>query len=267
MEGTLNLAAYGLLFLGVVVSLVSLWRPNKFLSKIALATVALAFTCLTLALIARSVTSGRLPFATMYEFTFLFAWGILFFLLILRIKFASDLLTSLVALLTIIIISYGSTLPSEVRPLMPALQSFWLELHVITAIIAYGAFGLSCCLGILYLVKDKVGSQGMGKALPEPSKLDNMLHWSVALGFPFMTLVLITGAVWAEEVWGRWWSWDPKETWALITWFIYAGYLHARKTYGWQGKKAAMMAIIGFAAVLFTLFGVSLLLPGAHSYV
>lgn len=143
---------------------------------------------------------------------------------------------------------------------MPALQSRWLEIHVITAIIAYGAFALSCCLGILYLVKAKSAERGL-------DKLDAALHWSVVVGFPFMTLVLISGAVWAEEVWGRWWSWDPKETWALITWLIYAGYLHARKTYGWQGKKAAIMAIVGFAAVLFTFFGVSLLLPGDHSYV
>lgn len=267
MEAKLNLAAYGLLFLGVVFSMASLWRPNKTLGRLSILVVALAFTCLTFALASRSMVSGRLPFATMYEFTFLFAWGILLALLVLRTKFSSDLLTSLVALLTIIIISYGSTLPSEIRPLMPALQSFWLEFHVITAIFAYGAFGLSCCLGILYLVKEKVGDRGMGHAIPNSGVLDNALHWSVAIGFPFMTLVLITGAVWAEEVWGSYWSWDPKETWALITWFIYAGYLHARKTYGWQGEKAAIMAIIGFMAILFTLFGVSLLLPGAHSYV
>jgi cytochrome c-type biogenesis protein CcsB len=265
MEATFSLAAYVLLFLGVVISLVSLWKPNKIVSRLALIAVTLAFICLTLALINRSIISGRLPFATMYEFTFLFAWGILLFLLILRTKFRtklkiSDLLTSLVALLTIVIISYGSTLPSEVRPLMPALQSVWLEIHVITAIVAYGAFGLSCCLGILYLVKEKSADHSI-------DKLDSALHWSVVVGFPFMTLVLITGAVWAEEVWGRWWSWDPKETWALITWLIYAGYLHARKTYGWQGKKAAIMVIVGFMAVLFTFFGVSLLLPGAHSYV
>ncbi len=260
MEATFNLAAYFLLFVGVIFSLISLWKPHKTISKLALLAIVLAFICLTAALLARSFVSGRLPFATMYEFTFLFAWGILLFLIILNRKFSSNLLTALAGLLTIVIITYGSTLPSEIRPLMPALQSRWLEIHVITAIIAYGAFALSCCLGILYLVKAKSAERGL-------DKLDAALHWSVVVGFPFMTLVLISGAVWAEEVWGRWWSWDPKETWALITWLIYAGYLHARKTYGWQGKKAAIMAIVGFAAVLFTFFGVSLLLPGDHSYV
>ena len=267
MEAHFNLAAYTLLYLTVITSLIFLWKSNLLLKKLSFWFAALAFVSLTLALIQRSIASGRLPFATMYEFTFLFAWGILFFILLLKIKFSSEVLTAIGALMAIIIISYGSTLPSDIRPLMPALQSIWLEFHVVTAIIAYGAFGLSCCLGILYLIKEKADSKGLGQSLPPVTKLDSVMHWSVAIGFPFMTLVLITGAVWAEEVWGRWWSWDPKETWALITWLIYAGYLHARKTYGWQGRKAAIMAIVGFIVVLFTLFGVSLLLPGAHSYV
>lgn len=267
MEAQFNLSAYILLYLTVIASLISLWKNNFLLKKLSFWFSALAFASLTLALLQRSIASGRLPFATMYEFTFLFAWGILLFLLLLRIKFSSELLTSIGALLAIVIVSYGSTLPSDIRPLMPALQSVWLEFHVITAILAYGAFGLSCCLGIIYIIKEKTSNKGFGESLPPLAKLDSYMHWSVAIGFPFMTLVLITGAVWAEEVWGRWWSWDPKETWALITWLIYAGYLHARKTYGWQGRRAAIMAIIGFAVVLFTLFGVSLLLPGAHSYV
>lgn len=267
MEANLTLAAYCFLFLAVLLSLMTLWKPNSYTDQGAVWVMGLAFVSLTLALAQRGISSGRLPFATMYEFTFLFVWGILLFYLLIRRKFHSGLLTSLVALLGVTLLSYGSTLPSDIRPLMPALQSVWLEIHVITAIVAYGAFGLSCCLGILYLVKERNPDKGLGQTLPSPERLDSLLHWSVVVGFPFMTLVLITGAVWAEEVWGSWWSWDPKETWALITWFIYAGYLHARKTYGWQGKRAAVMAIVGFLAVLFTLFGVSLLLPGAHSYV
>jgi cytochrome c-type biogenesis protein CcsB len=181
-------------------------------------------------------------------------------------KIKSPLFTALVALLGVLLFSYASTLPSEAAPLMPALQSIWLQFHVFTAIVAYGAFGLSCCAGVIYLLKGRLKERGLGPSLPGLEKIEEMLHWSVVIGFSFMTLVLITGAVWAEEVWGSWWSWDPKETWALITWLIYAGYLHARKSYGWSGKKAALMAVIGFAAVLFTLFGVSLLLPGYHSY-
>ncbi|QGP90716.1 Cytochrome c biogenesis protein CcsA [Neomoorella glycerini] len=267
MESSFNLVAYILLLVAVTLSLISLWRPNKYTGPLALAALVLSFASLTLALVLRSITGGRLPFATLYEFALLFAWGILLFYLISRKMIKSDLLMVLVALLEVIILSYSNTLSSGTRPLMPALQSIWLQFHVLTAIIAYGAFGLSFCLGLIYLLKEK-GYDSIGESiLPPLAKIDNLLHWSVAVGFPFMTLVLITGAVWAEEVWGRWWGWDPKETWALITWLIYAAYLHARKTYGWRGKRAAIMAIVGFLAVLFTLFGVSLLLPGAHSYV
>ncbi|WP_031515728.1 c-type cytochrome biogenesis protein CcsB [Desulfofalx alkaliphila] len=267
METTFNLTAYVLLMAGVVLSLISLWKPNKYLEGASFWSMVLACGALTLALAHRSLTVGRLPFATLYEFTFLFAWGILLFYIIVRRHVKSALLTSLVALCTVILVSYGSMLPSEAKPLMPALQSVWLEVHVITAVIAYGAFGLSFCIGIGYLLKERNPDKGFGVSLPPLEKLDKLMHWSVVVGFPFMTLVLITGAVWAEEVWGHWWSWDPKETWALITWFIYAGYLHARKTRGWQGKRAAVLAVIGFLAVLFTLFGVSFLLPGVHSYV
>jgi cytochrome c-type biogenesis protein CcsB len=267
MEAKYILIAYLLLLVSVILSLVSLWKPNKYISRISLVTLVLAFVFLSLALGQRSLSTRRLPFATLYEFTLLFAWGLLLFFFLVYRYFKLDLLMSLIALLGIIILSYSNTLPSESRPLMPALQSMWLQFHVLTAIIAYGAFGLSFCLGIIYLLKEKLPDNGIGQSIPPLAKLDNWMHWSVAVGFPFMTLVLITGAVWAEEVWGRWWGWDPKETWALVTWLIYAGYLHARKTHGWRGKKAAIMAIVGFMAVLFTLFGVSVLLPGAHSYV
>jgi len=202
----------------------------------------------------------------MYEFTFLFVWGIFLFYVLMRKKIQSAMLTTLIALLGFVLVSYGGTMSPEAKPLMPALQSVWLEIHVATAIIAYGAFGVSFCFGIMYLLKERSVNKGVPDILPSLEKLDSLTHWAVVVGFPFMTLVLITGAIWAEEVWGRWWSWDPKETWALITWLVYAGYLHARKTYGWKGRKAALMAVVGFLVVLFTLYGVSYLLPGNHSY-
>lgn len=267
MENNLNLAAYVLLFFAAILSLISLWKPEHYMQRVSFWAVASSFACLTLALALRGTAAGRLPFATMYEFTFLFAWGILLLYIFARRKITSDLLTSMVALIAVVIISYGGSLPSEARPLMPALQSVWLKFHVATAVVAYGAFGLSFCLALLYLFKEKTQGNGPGGSLPPCESIDSLIYWSVRVGFPFMTLVLITGAVWAEEVWGSWWSWDPKETWALITWLIYAGYLHARKTYGWQGRKAAALAIAGFLAVVFTLFGVTFLLPGAHSYV
>ncbi len=267
MESTFSLLAYILLLAAVIASLISFWRVNKYTSNLALAALVLAFVSLTLALGQRSLAAGRLPFANLYEFTLLFAWGMLLFYLLSRKYIQSDLLTAIMAVLEVFVISYANTLSAAARPLMPALQSLWLQFHVLTAIIAYGAFGLSFGLAIIYLLKAKGYRDTGARALPPLARIDNLMHWSVVIGFPFMTLVLITGAVWAEEVWGRWWGWDPKETWALITWLIYAAYLHARKTYDWRGKRAAVMAIAGFLAVLFTLFGVTLLLPGLHSYV
>lgn len=266
MEGILLFITYIFLIAAVLLGLFSLWRLNKLLSRSSYILLLLAFVAITAALIMRSVAAGRPPFANLYEFSLLFAWGILlsYFISIRFIK--SEMVSIIIALLATFILSFSRSLISDPRPLLPALQSIWLQIHVFTAVIAYGAFALSFCLGIIYILKEK-GFTGMGETALPPAKIDNLLYRVVAIGFFFMTLVLITGAVWAEEVWGRWWGWDPKETWALITWLIYAAYLHARKTYGWRGRRAAIMAVVGFLAVLFTLFGVSLLLPGVHSYV
>lgn len=266
MEVKLYLVAYGFLFLALVAGFASIWKSLKYLPRLSLGAIALSFISLTLGLTQRSITAGRLPFASLYEFTLLFIWGLLLLFILMHRKIKSPLFTALVALLGVVLFSYGSTLPSETAPLMPALQSIWLKFHVFTAIIAYGAFGLSFCAGIIYLLQERAKEKGLRQSPPSLENIDEFLHWSVVLGFSFMTLVIITGAVWAEEVWGSWWSWDPKETWALITWLIYAGYLHARKSYGWQGRRAALMAVLGFVAVLFTLFGVTLLIPGYHSY-
>jgi cytochrome c-type biogenesis protein CcsB len=130
------------------------------------------------------------------------------------------------------------------------------------AVAAYGAFTVSFGVALLYLLKEYFKI----KQLPEAEKLDDLTYKLIAFGFPFMTLVLITGAVWAEQAWGTYWSWDPKETWSLITLLIYAGYLHARLIWRWKGRTAAWLAVIGFAAVLFTYLGVSFLLSGLHSY-
>ncbi|MCG0279081.1 MAG: c-type cytochrome biogenesis protein CcsB [Thermanaeromonas sp.] len=266
MEVKFYLIAYGFLFVALITSFISLWKQFKYSLQLPVGAMLLALLALSLGLIQRSMTAGRLPFASLYEFTLLFVWGLLLLFMFVQRKIKSPLFNALVALLGVILLSCASTLPSETAPLMPALQSIWLQFHVFTAIVAYGAFGLSFCAGVVYLLKGRLKEKALGLALPSSEKLEEVLHWSVVVGFSFMTLVLITGAVWAEEVWGSWWSWDPKETWALITWLIYAGYLHARKSYGWTGEKAALMAVIGFAAVLFTLFGVSLLIPGYHSY-
>jgi len=156
---------------------------------------------------------------------------------------------------------------------VPALQSNWLLYHVITCFLGYACFAVACGISIMYLIK--IGSEsadsnaaagGVVSMFPSARVLDDMNYRSIMIGFPLLTLGIITGAAWANYAWGTYWSWDPKETWSLIVWFVYAAFLHARITRGWVGKRAAWLSIIGFAATIFCYLGVNLFLSGLHSY-
>ena len=150
---------------------------------------------------------------------------------------------------------------------LPALRSNWLGFHVSTAIIAYGSFGVSFVLSVIFLLRDRLKEKGfLDQHIPNKEKLDTISYRSVALGLLFLTFTIVTGAIWAERAWGSYWSWDPKETWSLVTWIIYAIYLHLRIRRSWEGKSAAIFAAIGFICVMFTYVGVNTFLPGVHSY-
>ena len=161
-------------------------------------------------------------------------------------------------------------LDNAIKPLMPALQSYWLFIHAMVCFLSYACFACAFSLGIMFLLQERqVKSKHTGKLferLPALDVMDKINYNTVRIGLIFLTIGIITGSVWAQQAWGSWWSWDPKETWSLITWFIYAAYLHARLNSGWQGRKTAVLSIIGFLAVIFTYLGVSFLLPGLHSY-
>ena len=171
--------------------------------------------------------------------------------------------------------SFASEISSEIKPLIPALQSNWLIAHVVTCFIGYAAFAVACGMGIMYLVKHKREETKKAKrdttetlidTLPKKRIIDDVIYKSIVFGFVWLSVGIITGAIWANEAWGTYWSWDPKETWSLITWFVYAAAMHARFTRGWGGKKIAWIAIIGFFCVVFTYYGVNFLLSGLHSY-
>lgn len=246
--------------LAIFIALAALWQENEKTERISTLLIGLASILITIGLIFRGVSLGRFPLSGLYEFSlaFLVIMAIAFF--ILRRRIPSRTLTLVVALALFLGTALSLSVPHNNEPLMPALKSPWLSAHVLTAIIAYGAFAIAAILGAIYLLEQK-------KAEPERlALLDELAHKAVVIGFIFQTFLLVTGAVWAEEVWGNWWSWDPKETWALITWFVYAIYLHGYRSRGWRGKKAAIFTLIGMLVVVFTLFGVSLLLPGMHSY-
>lgn len=241
-------------------------RRDK-LARAAVALQAAGLVLHTAALVCRGIAAGRLPLTNQYEFATSFAWGVSLVSLIFVLKFKFPVLGAFSAPVTFLIIGYAAMQSREVRELMPSLRSNWLAFHVSTAIIAYGAFGVSCVLGGIFLLRERMKARGfLDQHIPDREKLDVIGYRSVSLGLLFLTFTIITGAIWAERAWGSYWSWDPKETWSLVTWIVYAAYLHLRIRRGWRGRAAAIFAVVGFICVMFTYIGVNTLLPGVHSY-
>jgi cytochrome c-type biogenesis protein CcsB len=240
------------------------------LSKLAPTIVSIGFVSHTLALIMRYAEAGHTPVTNLYESLSFFAWMIMGVLLIVSLKYKVKILGAFVTPIALILMLFAFTLPREILPLAPVLRSFWHPLHVVFAFLGNAIFALAFCCGVMYLIQEKqLKSKKLGaitKRLPPLKVLDDLNYQSLKFGFPLLTLGIITGAVWANYAWGRYWDWDPKETWSLITWLLYAALLHQRLTVGWRGRKAAIMAIVGFLAVLFTFLGVNLLLSGLHTY-
>jgi cytochrome c-type biogenesis protein CcsB len=161
--------------------------------------------------------------------------------------------------------SFSKDINKAIQPLIPALKSNWLIAHVITCFVGYAAFAISFAICIGYLLKREEGQKGILGLIPPRDILEVLNYNMVVMGFISLSLGIITGSVWANVAWGSYWSWDPKETWSLITWLVYAAVLHARLTRGWRGKKIIYLSIVGFLCVIFTYFGVNLL-PGLHTY-
>jgi cytochrome c-type biogenesis protein CcsB len=215
---------------------------------------------------------GHAPLSNMYESLVFFAWSIVLLYLVVEFIYKNKVIGAFAMPFAFASMAYASLSPEfsdRITPLVPALQSNWLIAHVFTCFIGYAAFAVACGTGIMYLVKlrDKGDSPGsLLSTLPSLKVIDDITHKIILFGFIWLSAGIISGAVWANSAWGTYWSWDPKETWSLITWFVYASALHARFTRGWGGKRIAWIAIIGFLAVVFTYYGVNFLLSGLHSY-
>ena len=224
--------------------------------------VYLGLAFLTASLIFRTVATGHGPFANMYEFSIAFAWGTLAMYAYFERRYHQRVLGLIALPVALAMLLYAMTIPATIDPLVPALQNnLLLSVHVAVAIVAYGTFSVAFAAAILYLVQGENGRRG----LPSRELLDEISYKAVVVGFPFLTLTIVLGAVWAEVAWGTYWSWDPKETASLVTWLIYGSYLHARVVRGWRGERAAWLLLLGFAATLFTYFG-NLFFGGLHSY-
>jgi cytochrome c-type biogenesis protein CcsB len=256
--------------LGTISHLTYIVSLRDLFSKIGAGLLSVGFTLHTTALIFRYYEAGYLPITNLYESFSFFAWAIMLVYIVVHYRYQIRVLGAFVAPIALILLIIGLTLPKDIFPLHPALKSFWLPFHAIFAFLGNAVFALAFCTGIMYLIQERqIKSRKKGvflMRLPSLEVLDELNHRSLTLGFPLLTVGMITGSVWASFAWGSYWSWDPKETWSLITWFLYAALLHQRLAIGWRGKKAATMAIIGFLAVLFTFLGVNLVLSGLHSY-
>lgn len=213
---------------------------------------------------------GRIPLSNMYESLVFFAICIAALYFVLERKTGRKALGAFVAPLVFLFLAYASLSPSvgsEIRPLVPALQSNWLTAHVVTCFLGYAGFAVAFATSIMFLLHPgRTEEEGESSFLPPTAVLDDLTYRMIVFGFLFLTIGIITGSVWANSAWGSYWSWDPKETWSLITWILYAALLHLRLMRSWTGRRIAWLSILGFIAVLFTFFGVNYLLSGLHSY-
>ena len=279
IESILFLITLALYALVMILSFLYAAVKKPTLFRIAFRVQIAALVVHTAAIVLRGVLMGRLPMANQYEFSTAFAWALCLVSLIFIHKFRFPVLGAFASPITLLLALYAGLQKlnelkvieangvDSIRNLMPALRSSWLGIHVSTVIIAYGAFGVSFVLSIIFLLRDRMKENGFWDThIPKKEKLDVISYRSVSLGMMFLTVTINIGAIWAENAWGSYWSWDPKETWALVTWMIYLVYLHLRIHRGWNGKTAAIVGVIGFVCVLFTYIGVNTLLPGLHSY-
>ena len=239
--------------------------------RLASAFLVLGFLLLAAGVIFRGISASRVPWGNMYEFSITgalaFSGAYLFALKKYKLRWLG-LPVSLSVLLTL-----GTAITLLYRPsapLVPALKSTWLVIHVSAAIISGGVFLLANCIAGAYLILDRYEQKGprpiWAQKLPSLEVLDNLSYRLVALVFPLWTFAVIAGAIWAEAAWGRYWGWDPKETWAFITWVAYAAYLHARVTIGWRGRKAAWLCLLAGSTFLFNYIYINVWGTGRHTY-
>jgi cytochrome c-type biogenesis protein CcsB len=222
----------------------------------------LTLVAITLTIVFRAIQTGHGPFSNMYEFALAFAWGIVVMGALFEWRYKTAALMNTGLIVALLLLIFATVQHAKPEPLVPALQqSVLLSVHVATAVVAYGILTIGFGAAILFLIQNHRNSPW----LPDKEILDTMSYQSVVIGFPFLTLTIILGALWADIAWGRYWGWDPKETASLVTWLLYVAYLHARLMRGWRGTKTAILLIVGFGAILLTFFG-NYIFTGLHAY-
>lgn len=262
-------------FLSFMLYLLMMVMGKEVLGRIATYVTLGCLAAHTIAIILRWVESyqlgiGHAPLSNLYESLIFFAWTIILLYMLVEWRTKNRSMGAFATPLAFLAMAYASSpkISDSIQPLIPALKSNWLIAHVITCFFGYAAFALAFAMSIMFLLKrlEKPETKNVFlRLIPGGHLLDDLSYQMVAIGFLLLTLGIITGAVWAHSAWGSYWTWDPKETWSLITWLVYAAFLHSRMMRGWRGKKLAILSIVGFCCVLFTYFGVNYL-AGLHSY-
>lgn len=257
-------------FVACAVYLVFFFSQKEHLRKIARIIFLTSGVLQTCYILSRYMIAGYTPITSQHEAVTFFAWSVTWAYLSFHWRYSVKNFGTFVSILVLIMLVIAASVSRDFHSLAPALQSLWLPVHAGVSVMAYGFLALAFCGGLMYLLQEReLKSKRFGfffTRLPSLDSLDQLNSHCLTAGFVFLTLGIISGSVWARQAWGTYWQWDPKETWSLITWFLYAAQIHQRLTSGWRGKRAAVMAIIGFASVLFTLWGVTFLLGGVHSY-
>ncbi len=260
--------AYLVAMIGYMIHMITLRKDAE---KAATWCLVFGFCLHSVFIVLRWAVLDHPPLINLHEALSFLAWAIVGSYLIMQFKHKVKGLGAFVTPLAVIIMIVAFTQPQDIATLPPALRSFWLPIHATICLIGDAVFGLAFCIALMYIVLEhQIKKKRFGavfKRLPSLESLDYLNYLCLKIGFPLLTIGIITGSIWAEKAWGSYWSWDPKETWSLITWFLYAALLHQRLTVGWRGRRAAIMTIIGFLALGFTFLGVSLLMPGLHTYV
>jgi cytochrome c-type biogenesis protein CcsB len=244
-------------------------------AAMALATVAVA-AHLT-AVVTRGLAVHRAPWGNMYEFVTALTCVAAIFFLFVMIRYRAWALGVFVMGAVVIALGLAETIIyTAAGQLVPALQSYWLSIHVTAMTLATGIFFVAAVLGVVYLAADRyarriaagraVPGNGIMRRLPSTEQLDRLTYRTIVFGFPVWTFGVIAGAIWADQAWGRYWGWDPVETWAFITWVLYAAFLHARATAGWRGRRAHYIQLLGFASLSFNILVVQVFITGLHSY-
>ena len=255
-------AAFVLYGVAVILQFTGTAFKKPGLVKTAWYVFVAAFVLHLVFIVARGIAAGRLPLSNQFEFSNAFAWGVALMLVVMRPRLKTDWLSVVAMPATLLVMTYAALQPMEIQDLMPALRSAWFGVHIGSAVLSYSAFVIAGCIALRYLLTVKKG----GTDERGLSQMDYISYRMVAFGFLFLTVVILSGAIWAEQAWSAFWTWDPKEVWALITWIIYAIYLHLRIRMKRSGKGMAWFLVIAVPVVFFTFAGVNSLMHGMHTY-